>query len=63
MEIIVVKSNGDEQEIDYSKIRNSISKAYESVNQPPYKLEEVMDILKLKIEEFLEDNRISTKLI
>jgi len=63
MEIIVIKSNGDKQEIDFSKIRGSILKAYESVNQSPSNFEEVMDIVKLKIEEFVEDGEITTKLI
>lgn len=61
MNIIVIKSNNSEQNFDFSKLRASILKAYESVNQSPDNLENAMDGLKLKIEEYLEEWKISTK--
>ncbi len=63
MWIIIIKSNGREQNLDFAKVRKSLLKSYESVNQEPHNIEEAMDILKLKIEDFVDNNRISTKFI
>jgi len=61
MKVIVVKSNWIEEQFDSWKLRISLSKAYESVNQAPTKIDEVIDILKLNVEEFLQDWKITTK--
>ena len=63
MKIIVIKSNNKEENIDYAKLRKSILKTYESVSQSADKLEDIMEALKLKIEDFLEDGKITTKVI
>ena len=61
MKIIVIKSNGIEEQFDSWKLRISLSKTYESVNQAPTKIDEVIDIFKLNAEEFLQDWKITTK--
>lgn len=61
MSIIVIKSNNTEQKFDFSKLRTSILKSFESVNKSPDNLEDIMDSLKLKIDDFLQEWKISTK--
>ena len=61
MKIIVIKSNGTEEQFDSWKLRISLSKTYEAVNQAPTKIDEVIDILKLNMEEFLKEWKITTQ--
>jgi len=62
LKITIIKSNGQEQEFNFAKLRTSVLKAYESVNKSPSKIDDIMDLLKASIEEFVdEENKISTK--
>ena len=46
IKVIVVKTNGQEQEFNLAKLRSSILKAYESANKSPSNIEEVIDLMK-----------------
>ena len=61
MNILVVKTNWTEEQFDSWKLRISLSKAYESVNQAPTKIDEVIDILKLNTEDYIKNGKITTK--
>ncbi len=61
IKVIVIKSNGQEQEFNLAKLRSSILKAYESANKSPSNIEEIIDLLKASIEQFIdEDNKITS---
>jgi len=61
IKVIVVKSNGQEQEFNLAKLRTSILKAYESANKSPSNIEEIIDLMKASVEQFInEDSKITS---
>jgi len=61
IKVTVIKSNGQEQEFNLAKLRTSILKAYEETNKSPSNIEEILDLLKASIEQFVdEENKISS---